>query len=107
MEEYPPIKVYGKDCRQRRCIGFFSNESMGYKYSSQISLSKPFTKSLNLLLSDINNYNGILVKNTNMVKIIFQNIAMMRKIWMILGLFLFHMVQHVNLESVIKNECYS
>ena len=66
LEEYPPIKVYGKDCRQRRCIGFFSDESMGYKYSSQISLSKPLTKSLNLLLSDINNlfntnYNGILV----------------------------------------------
>lgn len=57
-----PIKVYGKECRQRRCIGFFSDESIGYKYSSP----KPLTKSLKLLLSDINhlfntNYNGILV----------------------------------------------
>ena len=66
LEEYPLIKVYGKNCKQRRCIGFFSNESIGYNYSNQLTLSKPMTESLLMLIKEVNiifkaNFNGILV----------------------------------------------
>ena len=66
LDEYPPIKIYGKICYQRRCVGFFSNESKGYQYSNQLSLSKPMTISLLELLTKVNNiyganFNGILV----------------------------------------------
>ena len=66
LTDYPAIKIFGKTCQQRRCVGFFSNESKGYKYSNQLALSKPLSKSMLLLLNKINlifktNYNGILV----------------------------------------------
>ena len=66
LDEYPPIKMYGKICHQRRCVGFFSDESKGYKYSNQLSLSKPMTTSILVLLTRVNDifgtkYNGILV----------------------------------------------
>ena len=37
---------------------FFSNESKGYKYSGQISKSKPMTESLEKLLSYVNSTCG-------------------------------------------------
>jgi len=66
LDEYPAIKIFGKSCHQRRCVGFFSNESKGYQYSNQLSLSKPMSTFMLLLLIQINNifgtnYNGILV----------------------------------------------
>lgn len=66
LNEYPPIKIYDKICHQRRCVGFFSDESIGYYYSNQLSKSKPMSPCLLLLLETINshfdyNYNGILV----------------------------------------------
>ena len=66
LDEYPPIKIFGKICHQRRCVGFFSDESIGYKYSGQLSKSKPMTSSLISLLALVNSifhteYNGILV----------------------------------------------
>lgn len=66
LNEYPPIKIFGKICHQRRCVGFFSNESKGYKYSGQLSESKPMTSSLIAMLALVNSifgteYNGILV----------------------------------------------
>ena len=66
LDEYPPIKIYGKICHQRRCVGFFSDKSIGYQYSNQLSSSKPMTISLFALLRQVNdifgaNYNGILV----------------------------------------------
>ena len=33
LEERPEIIVYGKVCKQQRNVGFFSDESIGYKYS--------------------------------------------------------------------------
>ena len=62
----PPIYVYGKKCHQRRAIGFFSNESIGYRYSGQLAKSQELTDSLSLLLNYVNNrfktdFNGILV----------------------------------------------
>ena len=66
LNEYPPIIFRGKICHQRRAVGFFSNEIVGYKYSNQIASSKPMTVSLLKLLEQINNifetnYNGILI----------------------------------------------
>ena len=66
LNEYPEIKIGKNICNQRRCVGFFSNESIGYSYSNQISVSKPMTNSLLELLKEVNNifetnFNGILV----------------------------------------------
>lgn len=64
--DYPEIFVYGKVARQNRCVGFFSNESIGYYYSGQLAKSIPLSENLTLLLQLINdkfscNFNGILV----------------------------------------------
>ena len=62
----PEIKVFGKVCHQPRDVGFFSDESVGYKYSRQIMRSQSLTPSLSSLLDIVNkefnaNFNGILV----------------------------------------------
>jgi alkylated DNA repair dioxygenase AlkB len=66
LEERPEIIVYGKPCKQHRNVGFFSNESIGYKYSKKLMASKPLSTSLSDLIVAINNmlgtqFNGILV----------------------------------------------
>ena len=66
LNEYPEIVIYGRVCKQRRCVGFFSDESIGYQYSNQRADSKPMTESLKTMLAFVNskysaNYNGILV----------------------------------------------
>jgi alkylated DNA repair dioxygenase AlkB len=66
LEERPEIIVYGKPCRQHRNVGFFSNESIGYKYSKKLMESKPLSKDMTELLVAINKilctqFNGILV----------------------------------------------
>jgi alkylated DNA repair dioxygenase AlkB len=62
----PPICVYGKECHQLRSIGFFSNTSIGYKYSKQLARSIPLTPNIEELLNLVNStfnsdFNGILV----------------------------------------------
>lgn len=62
----PEIKIFGKICHQRRCVGFFSDDSVGYYYSNQLSQSKPMTPALKKMLEIVNeiyktNYNGILI----------------------------------------------
>ena len=52
--------------QQHRNIGFFSDKSIGYYYSGQLSKSIPITENLKILLNEINNiyktkYNGVLV----------------------------------------------
>lgn len=67
LEHEPPIVVHGKKCNQRRNVGFFSNESEGYRYSRQIMKSQPLDdKTLIYLLAKVNEtldttFNGILV----------------------------------------------
>ena len=63
----PPLRrMFGKECFMRRGVGFFSDESIGYSYSGQLSASRPMTSSLLALLAVVNatfgtEYNGILV----------------------------------------------
>lgn len=62
----PEIMMFGKVVHQRRNIGFFSNESIGYKYSNKLAPSQPLNNSLSKLLKKINKkfnskFNGILV----------------------------------------------
>jgi len=62
----PPIMLYGKKCYQHRSIMFYSDTSIGYYYSGKLMASKKLHKSLQELLSYINNkfnssYNGILI----------------------------------------------
>jgi len=66
LEERPEIVMFGKKCKQQRDVGFFSNESIGYKYSKKMMKSKPLSNSMNELLLTINKiigaeFNGILV----------------------------------------------
>ena len=66
LEERPKIIVYGKICKQNRNIGFFSDESIGYKYSNKLMKSKPLSESMIDLLDIVNKildtkFNGILV----------------------------------------------
>tara|TARA_B100001093_G_C26717716_1_gene966394 strand:- start:268 stop:849 length:582 start_codon:yes stop_codon:yes gene_type:complete len=64
--ERPEIELFGKICHQNRNVGFFSDESIGYRYSRRLMASLPLTPSLKILLALVNeltgsNFNGILV----------------------------------------------
>mgnify|MGYP002626206837 FL=1 len=68
VNEEPPIVVYGKTVKQNRDISFFSDESIGYKYSGQMMPSIPLKSSrlLSELLPAVNKilgtqFNGILL----------------------------------------------
>ena len=66
LEERPEIIIYGKTCKQARNVGFFSDTSIGYKYSKKIMRSKPLTNCMTELLVIINKmmcaeFNGVLV----------------------------------------------
>ena len=66
LDFHPEIIIYGKVAHQRRSIGFYSDISKGYNYSSTITPAKKMHKCLNKLLSYINDkfeceYNGILI----------------------------------------------
>jgi alkylated DNA repair dioxygenase AlkB len=66
LEERPEIIIFGKKCKQQRNVAFFSNESIGYKYSNKMMESKPLSQSMNELLQIVNKdtcaeFNGILV----------------------------------------------
>lgn len=64
----PPIKVFGKEGRQRRNILFLSDESIGYHYSGQLMPSDPLdtVPVVKVLLRKVNEYfgtsfNGVLI----------------------------------------------
>jgi alkylated DNA repair dioxygenase AlkB len=66
LDKKPSIKLYGKTIAQPRNVGFFSDVSKGYKYSSSVSKAKKMTPELTALLNYVNkflgaSYNGILV----------------------------------------------
>jgi alkylated DNA repair dioxygenase AlkB len=66
LDERPPIFVFGKKAYQHRNLGFFSDMSIGYYYSGQLSQSKTMTEGLNELLNLVNtifdaDFNGILI----------------------------------------------
>jgi len=62
----PKIKIYGKEATMHRSVGFFSDESEGYRYSGQLAKSQPLPNFLKRLLVRVNtkydtNFNGILI----------------------------------------------
>ena len=69
LDDYPEIMIFGKPARQRRCVGFFSNTSEGYRYSRTLAASKMMGPKMQQLLEHVNaqlglverGYNGILV----------------------------------------------
>ena len=66
LEERPKIKIFGKECRQNRNVGFFSNEVDRYRYSNSYMEAQMLDEFLNNLLTIVNqetknNFNGILV----------------------------------------------
>lgn len=68
LEENPSIIVYGKNVNVHRRVGFFSDQSEGYKFSGQLTRSLPMTPELQKLLEKVNAtlgtaFNGILVNH--------------------------------------------
>lgn len=66
LDHHPEIKIYGKVAHQNRSVSFFSDTSVGYRYSGQLARSKPLTGSLRDFLAAINEsfraeFNGILI----------------------------------------------
>jgi alkylated DNA repair dioxygenase AlkB len=67
LQVKPPLVIFGKPACQPRNVGFFSDISIGYKYSTTIMKSKPLTDGLKEMLEIINNlfpnanFNGILI----------------------------------------------
>ena len=52
----PKIYIYGKEATQHRNIGFFSDESIGYRYSNQLAKSQALTQVLKKLLDEVNEF---------------------------------------------------
>lgn len=66
LNSNPEFIMFGKSCSQHRDIGFYSNESTGYKYSTYIAKSFKMTETMNEIMDYINlkldtNFNGILI----------------------------------------------
>lgn len=66
LEERPPLVIFGKPACQPRNVGFFSDASIGYKYSTTMMPSKPLTDGLKEMLAIVNclfsaDFNGILI----------------------------------------------
>lgn len=66
LDYHPTIKIMGRLANQNRSVSFFSDTSIGYRYSGQLAASKPLTPSLKELLEGINEtfgaeFNGILI----------------------------------------------
>lgn len=66
LDHHPEIVLYGRVAHQNRSVSFFSDTSVGYRYSGQLARSKPLTDSLRDLLEAINQsfqseFNGILI----------------------------------------------
>jgi hypothetical protein len=68
LEENLPIMIFGKEKMQRRSVGFFSDSSIGYKYSKRLVASKPLTPTLMILLNEINEKFEILEIEHNCLK---------------------------------------
>lgn len=66
LDHHPEIQIFGKTCHQQRSIGFFSDTSVGYNYSTTITRSKQMKPCLSELLAYVNHkfdasFNGILI----------------------------------------------
>jgi alkylated DNA repair dioxygenase AlkB len=66
LDVRPKIKFFGRECEQKRSVGFYSDTSKGYNYSTTLTPSKKMHPCLRELLIYINDkfdfsYNGILI----------------------------------------------
>lgn len=64
----PSIIIYDKIMYQRRNVGFFSNKSIGYKYSNKLMKSQKLRKWMKNILDIVNeeldtDFNGILINH--------------------------------------------
>lgn len=64
--KYPKGKIFGKEITFHRSIGFFSDESIGYRFSGQTINNGGLTLKLKEILDKVNtdfskDYNGILI----------------------------------------------
>lgn len=66
LDHHPEITIFGKICHQKRSVGFYSDTSVGYNYSSTLTPSKTMKPCLRELLIYVNDkfdaaFNGILI----------------------------------------------
>lgn len=64
----PPVVVFGKPCRQNRNVGFFSDDSIGYRYSGRLMASQRLPEWMKELMASVNeklgtHFNGILINH--------------------------------------------
>lgn len=64
----PKTVLYGKECTMHRRVGFFSDESVGYKFARQEAVAVPTTSHIRNCLLKINSlcgtqFNGVLVNH--------------------------------------------
>lgn len=64
----PPVVVFGKPCSQNRNVGFFSDDSVGYRYSGKLMASQPLPMWMKELMESVNHklqtkFNGILINH--------------------------------------------
>ena len=48
--DYPKIRIYNNDAIQHRCIGFFSDKSIGYYYSGQLAKAQPLSENIKKII---------------------------------------------------------
>lgn len=58
LKSEPEFTMYNKKCKMHRDIGFFSDESKGYKYTNQMAKSEPLTENMKQLLETVNQMTG-------------------------------------------------
>lgn len=71
LEHHPAFKMFGKECRMRRDVGFFAEPGVvGYAYARQMSVASALSLPLKRFMQLINricgsDFNGILVNRYN------------------------------------------
>lgn len=68
LVERPPVTVFGKEARQNRNVGFFSDVSPGYRYSGRTMEAQPLPDWMREMMTKVNelldtDFNGVLVNH--------------------------------------------
>jgi alkylated DNA repair dioxygenase AlkB len=58
LQSEPEFTMFNKTCRMHRDIGFYSDESEGYKYTNQIAKAEPLSEKMKQLLETVNEITG-------------------------------------------------
>lgn len=68
LEVEPVVRVWGRETKQTRCVGFFSDIARSYPYSGSEAVALPIPEWMHVLINEVNgvfgtDYNGVLVNH--------------------------------------------